>query len=217
MTRSQSSTSSADSSSLPVVVSEGWAIAYVSDGANRSISAFQLAISEAGTTSRLGTALPPPLPVASVRASRRAAGRSPERSCPGPCRRPGRRRGRVAPGSAASSGRCADRAAARRATPAGWEICRASGDLSRSSVASRPGPAVKPVHSRVVSGRAADTSRSSAAPASKRIPSKKDSPLSWTRRSMVCQCSSASASFSRSISTHLPLSRTSPSTEASNS
>src|SRR5262245_34527394 len=42
--------------------SEGCTIAYRNDGANRSISAFQFAISEAGTTSRLGGGgVPPPL------------------------------------------------------------------------------------------------------------------------------------------------------------
>ena len=78
---------------------------YVSDGANRSISAFQLAISEAGTTSRLGG-----LPGARLWAGRsrlraEQAGRSPGRSCPGPCRRPGRRRGRAGSGNAANPGR----------------------------------------------------------------------------------------------------------------
>ena len=55
MTKSQSPQAS---SSFPSpFVSDGWAMNMDSDGAKREISAFQLAISDAGTTNRLGFSL----------------------------------------------------------------------------------------------------------------------------------------------------------------
>ena len=66
---------------------------------------------------------------------------------------------------------------------------RRAGDLPRARATAagpaslRAGPAVRPVHARVVSERVAATSRSSAAPASMRIPSKKESPFVRTSAS----------------------------------
>ena len=102
--------------------------------------------------------------------------------------------------------------------PVGAFSSRVSGDRKSARIASRSDPAVSPDHSRIAASSSTPTSFFvSDTPESSRIPSKNEIP-SWRTSFSTCfQCSRAAWSFSRSTSTHFPLSGIRPPLDSSSS
>ena len=206
MTRSRPSTSaSAELVLAGRSIPTGGRSTTASDGANRSISAFQFAISDAGTTSRHGSASGRALLLQGEQQGDHLDGLA-EAHVVGEARPEAEPRHEAQP--------------AQPAALVGAQLGvqpRRAGDLprlraTRAGPASPrgPAPAAAPSTRAPARARAADTSRSSVAPDSRRIPSKNVSPSAWTCPRRPSSGRAPRASFSRSTSTHLPLSRTSP-------
>ena len=160
-------------------------------GAKRSSSAFQLAISEAGTTSRLRRSAVSPR----SRLQQRAAARSPGSSCRAPCRRPGRRRGRAATRNRSQRTPTCwyGRSVGAQSAPGSARRQRRPGRAARrASPRARRRPSTRD-HSRAASRRRGRRRRSSAAPASSRIAFEEREPVRAPAARTCSQWSSTSA------------------------
>ena len=149
-------------------IAEGWATSIVSDGAKRSISACQLASSEAGATSRCGGSAPLRTALA-----QRAAAPAPGSSCRAPCRRPGTRPDAATTRTPARPRPSSDRDAACRADRRRGRRQRGRPGRARTRASPR---AMRPASTRDQPSAAASAAASPSsrpAPASRRMPSRK--------------------------------------------